>query len=57
MKKNSMIFLGKLLNREGFIKIDQFLILVDFINSKVYAQKNGNTSDILSVKKVVQIKT
>ena len=46
--KDQYEFIGKILNRDGFIKIDAFLILIDFKNSKVFAQKNGNTNDLIS---------
>lgn len=49
-EKDQFDFIGKLLNKDGFIKIDAYLILIDFENSLVYAQKNGNTNDITSTK-------
>jgi hypothetical protein len=56
-EKEQFEFIGKLINKDGFIKIDAFLILVDFPSKKVYAQKNGNTSDILSAKNGTSIQS
>jgi len=48
--KEQYEFLGKLLNRDGIIKIDEFLILIDFNSSVVYAKKHGEPIELINAK-------
>ena len=48
--KEQYEFLGKLLNSDGIIKIDEFLILIDFNASTVYAKKHGESVELINAK-------
>lgn len=40
-------FIGNIVNQDGIIKIDDYLLLLDFENEKVFMTSNNNTQELL----------